>query len=115
MWNFRNRFAYGSQPLAALTDVLSGQMRRVVVDRTGLTGRFDFELIWTPDQPPPANAPDRIAVAGAGIDLTGGVTLDPNGAALVTALREQLGLKLESTRGPVEVFVIDHVERPTPD
>jgi uncharacterized protein (TIGR03435 family) len=115
MWNFQNRFAYGSQPLAALTDVLSGQVRRVVVDRTGLTGRFDFELIWTPDQLPPADSPNRIAVGGVEIDLTGGVNVDPNGAALLTALREQLGLKLESAREPVEVFVIDRVERPTPD
>jgi uncharacterized protein (TIGR03435 family) len=115
MWNFRNRIAYGSQPLAALTDYLSVSVRRVVVDRTGLTGRFDFELIWTPDQLPPADSPNRIVVGGVEIDLTGGVNVDPNGAALVTALREQLGLKLESTRGPVEVFVIDRVERPTPD
>lgn len=115
MWNFRNRIAYGSQPLAALTDYLSGFMRRVVVDHTGLTGRFDFELIWTPDQLPPADSPDRIAVGGVDIDLTGGVNVDPNGAALLTALREQLGLKLESARAPVEVFVIDRVERPTPD
>jgi uncharacterized protein (TIGR03435 family) len=115
MWNFRNRFAHGSQPLAALTDYLSGVVRRVVVDRTGLTGRFDYELIWTPDQLPPADSPDRIAVGGVEIDLTGGVNIDPNGAALLTALREQLGLKLDSARGPVEVLVIDRVERPTPD
>jgi uncharacterized protein (TIGR03435 family) len=115
MFNFRNRLAHGSQPLAALTDYLSGLMRRVIVDRTGLTGRFDYELTWTPDQLPPADAPDRIAVGRAEIDLTGGVTVDPNGPALLTALREQLGLKIESTRGPVQVFVIDRVERPTPD
>jgi uncharacterized protein (TIGR03435 family) len=114
-WNFRNRFAHGAQPLAALTDVLSGLVRRRVVDRTGLTGRFDYELSWTPDQLPPADSPDRIAVGGVEIDLTGGVNIDPNGAALLTALREQLGLKLESARGPVQVFVIDRVERPTPD
>jgi uncharacterized protein (TIGR03435 family) len=90
-------------------------VRRVVVDRTGLTGRFDFELIWTPDQLPLADSPNRIAVGGVEIDLTGGANVDPNGAALLTALREQLGLKLESARGPVEVFVIDRVERPTPD
>ena len=114
-FNFRNRLAHGSQPLAALTDYLSGLMRRLVIDRTGLSGRFDYELTWTPDQLPAADSPDRIAVGGVDIDLTGGVTLDPNGAALLTALREQLGLKVESARGPVQVFVIDRVERPTPD
>jgi uncharacterized protein (TIGR03435 family) len=112
---FLNRLAYGSQPLAALTDYLSGLLRRIVVDRTGLTGRFDLELIWTPDQLPAGDAPARIAVGGAEIDLTGGVNIDPNGAALLTALREQLGLKIESARAPVEVLVIDRVERPTPD
>jgi uncharacterized protein (TIGR03435 family) len=109
---FRNRLAYGAQPLSELAEYLSGRMGRLVVDRTGLTGRFDFELVWTPDQLPRTDSPDRIAVGGAEIDLTGGVRVDPDGPALLTALREQLGLTVESTRGPVEVFVIDHVERP---
>jgi uncharacterized protein (TIGR03435 family) len=114
LW-FRNRIVLGSQPLAELADYLSASLRRHVVDRTGLTGLFDFDLTWTPDQPPPADAPDRIVVAGTEIDLTGGVKIDPNGAGMLTALREQLGLKLESTRGPVDVFVVEGVERPTPD
>jgi len=112
---FRNRITLGSQPLTELADYLSASLRRHVVDRTGLTGLFDLELTWTPDQPPPADAPDRIVVGGVDIDLTGGVKVDPNGAGMLTALREQLGLRLESTRGPVEVFVIDRVERPMPD
>ena len=101
--------------MAELTDYLTSRMRRAVVDRTGLAGLFDFEMTWTPDEPRPAGSPDRITVGGVDIDLTGGVPVDPNGPALLTALREQLGLKLESTRGPVEVFVIERVERPTPD
>ena len=72
------------------------QLRRPVIDRTGLTGTFDIHLEWT------ADAPD-----GAGnSDLTGG-------PSIFTALRQQLGLKLESTKGPVEVLVIDHVEKPS--
>jgi uncharacterized protein (TIGR03435 family) len=112
---FRNRITLGSQPLAELADYLSASLRLHVADRTGLPGLFDLELTWTPDQLPPADAPDRIVVGGVEIDLTGGVKIDPNGAGLLTALREQLGLKLESTRGPVEVLVIDRVERPLPD
>ena len=76
---------------------------RLVVDKTGLSGRFAFSLTWTPDQIPAVAPPPGIQ------------PVDPNGPSLVTALQEQLGLKLESAKGPVEVLVIDSVERPTPD
>jgi uncharacterized protein (TIGR03435 family) len=76
------------------------------VDKTGLTGLYEFELEFTPDQlpqgPPPPGAPPLPPI-------------DPNGPSIFTALQEQLGLKLDSQRGPVEVVVIDSVERPTPD
>ena len=70
---------------------------RMVVDRTGLTGRYDLEVQWTPDT----------ARAGA--------TDAADAGSLFTALQEQLGLKLESQRGPVEYLVVDSAERPTPD
>jgi uncharacterized protein (TIGR03435 family) len=79
----------GGASLAELADRLALYVGRVVVDQTGLAGGFDLDLEWTPDQ--------------------------TNGPSLFTAMQEQLGLKLESTRGPVEVLVIDSVERPTPD
>jgi uncharacterized protein (TIGR03435 family) len=66
---------------------------RPVVDATGLSGSFDFELKWTPDD-----------AAGA-----------PVGASLFTAVQEQLGLRLEPRQTPVNAFVIESVERPTPD
>ena len=87
--------------LAQLADHLSPFVNRVVVDQTGLAGEFDFDLEWTPDRSKP-DAPQQLPTI-------------PNGPSLFTALQEQLGLKLESTRGPVEVLVIDSVERPTPD
>lgn len=100
------RLAGGGFPLSQLATTLSQFVQRVVLDRTGLTGSFDFDLTFTPDQlpqgPPPPGAPPLPPI-------------DPNGPSIFTALQEQLGLKLESTRGPVEVLVIDRVEQPTPD
>jgi uncharacterized protein (TIGR03435 family) len=76
-----------------------------------LTGRFDWTLTWTPD-----NLPQRAPGTAADEPLrVNGLVVDPNGPSLFTALQEQLGLKLESTRGPVDVLVIDQVDHPTPD
>ena len=78
---------------------LAQQLGRVVLNQTGLTGRYDLTLRWTPDDRP---AP-----------LVNGAP-DPSAPPdLFTAIQEQLGLKLESTRGPVPVLVLDHVERPS--
>jgi uncharacterized protein (TIGR03435 family) len=82
-----------------LAKVLSGQLDRSVQDHTGLKGVFDFKLEWEPDAGSirPDGAPP---------------TADPNaGPTLFTALQEQLGLKLETRKGPVEVLVVDHIER----
>jgi uncharacterized protein (TIGR03435 family) len=98
-------------PLEALTRMLSGWLEdhRRVNDETGLIGTFDADLHWTPDRPPqlPPDAPPEIARAAA--------TIDPNGPSLFTAMQEQLGLKLESRNEQIDVIVIDHVEKPTPD
>lgn len=77
-----------------LAEDLQNYVGRPVVDRTGLTGRYDFTLEWNPD--------DSAAVSPASNSLP----------SLFTALQEQLGLKLEATKAPVDVLVIDHVERP---
>jgi uncharacterized protein (TIGR03435 family) len=78
--------------------------RRMVVDRTGLTGRYDIDVEFTPEfrPAPPPGAPDLPVPAG-------------DGPSLFTAIQEQLGLKLESTRGPVEMLVVDSAQRPEPD
>jgi len=84
-----------------LAIMLSRQLGRTVVDQTGLTGRYDFKLTWTPeDAAVPAPQP-----ADSAADLAG--------PSLFAAIPEQLGLKLESIKGPVDVLVIDHVEKPT--
>jgi uncharacterized protein (TIGR03435 family) len=85
--------------------MLSGRTQRVVQNKTGLTGNYSFSLEFTPDQMPPGGALINGAPAA----------IDPNGPSLFTALQEQLGLKLESQRGPVEMLVIDSVRQPTPD
>ncbi len=71
---------------------LAGATGRYVVDKTGLSGSYDLDLEFTPDQSP-----------------------DTTGPSLFTAMQEQLGLKLDSQRSPIEVLVIDRLERPTPD
>jgi uncharacterized protein (TIGR03435 family) len=65
---------------------------RVVLDKTRLTGTYDFTLHWSPDDNP-----------------------NPTGPSIFTALQEQLGLKLEPTHGPVETLIIDSIEKPSPN
>jgi uncharacterized protein (TIGR03435 family) len=77
---------------------------RPVVDQTGLTGKWDFTLKWTPDETQYAVLGGYKAPAAESADAP------PD---LFTAIQEQLGLKLESTKAPVDVLVIDHVERPS--
>ena len=84
-------------------------LNRIVVDRTGLSGNFDAELRFTPERIPSFGPADSVnAVPGV-------QPIDPNGASLFTAVQEQLGLKLEAQRGPVDVLVIDRVEPPGED
>ncbi len=78
-----------------LMRVLAGAADRPVLDRTGLTGAYDFRLEFARD---PTAA-----------------TLDSDVPSLSTAVQEQLGLKLEPQQGPIEVFVMDRVERPSPN
>jgi uncharacterized protein (TIGR03435 family) len=77
----------------------AAQLRRMVIDGTGLKGTFDVHLKWTVDA----------AAGGVGP----GISDDSPAPSIFTALQEQLGLKLESAKGPVEVLVIDHVEKPS--
>jgi bla regulator protein blaR1 len=104
------RIQVGGMPLSQFASILAGQgqVGRVVVDRTGLAGTWDFELTFAPTSPAPAlGLPPS--------DATAAPPSDPDAPSIFTALQEQLGLKLESTKGPVDVVVIDHVEQPKPD
>ena len=86
------RFKAVGSPLYTLVNTIVGQVRAPVLDQTQLSGTFDFDLRWSPD-----------------------ITTADDATSIFTALKEQLGLKLESTRVPSEMFVIDHVEHPTSD
>jgi uncharacterized protein (TIGR03435 family) len=96
------RIQFGGRTMSDLARRLSSfpVLGRGVVDRTGLTGRWEFELTYTPD-------PDQLPSPPGGEPPA----FDPNGPSLFAAFQEQLGLKLESIRGPWEVLVIDRVER----
>jgi uncharacterized protein (TIGR03435 family) len=93
--------------MSDLAKILAIPLGRSVVDKTGLTGDYDFTMKWTPDlgesmkpkglpEGPPAEAPQP-----------------SDGPSLFTAIQEQLGLKLEGQKGPVETFVIDRAEKPS--
>jgi uncharacterized protein (TIGR03435 family) len=94
--------------MAGLARLLSGQLGRTVVDKTGLTGDYEYKLDWTPDDAAPLMSRSSNPSPG---DSTS--SPDTAGPSLFTALEEQLGLKLESTKGPVEVVVIDQLDQPT--
>lgn len=91
-------------PMELFANNLAMQVGRTVIDKTGLKGEYDFKLEWTPDvsQPP---APRESGEATA--------PPDPGGPSIFTALQEQLGLKLESQKGPVEILIIDSIEKPS--
>ena len=84
---------------------LSRTVRRIVVDKTGLSGFYDMDLEFMPDGPLPPQAPGAPQFPNP----------NPDAPSIYTALQEQLGLKLESARGPVETMVIDRVEALIPD
>lgn len=94
------RIQFGGRPLTTLTNALTAITQRRVVDRTGLTGDWEFDISFTPPAPPP------------GVDLP---PPDPDAASLFTVLQEQLGLKLEAARLSMPVMVVDRVEQPVED
>jgi uncharacterized protein (TIGR03435 family) len=103
------RLRASSAAMALLANFLSHMLSRTVVDKTGIAGEFDFQVIFTPDAPA-VPSPDAAGPRPA----DGAAAADP-GPNFFTAMREQLGLKLESAKGPVEILVIDRVERPSPN
>jgi uncharacterized protein (TIGR03435 family) len=112
--NGRLQLTANRQPVSGIADMLSNQLGRPVVDQTGLTGKYDFTVEFTPEEgqmmrgpmggmapPPPGAGPAPGDAAPDG----------PAAANLFTALQEQLGLKLEPKKGSVDFLVIDHIEK----
>jgi uncharacterized protein (TIGR03435 family) len=89
--------------MSLLTPMLSRLLGRTVVDKTGLTGKYDLDIEWTFDEAIVLQLPPDVPKPVS----------DGSGPSIFTALQEQLGLKLESQKGPVEVLVIDRAEKPT--
>jgi uncharacterized protein (TIGR03435 family) len=93
-------------PLRTLCDMLESAPDiggRVVIDKTGLTGTYDFSLKWAPMEATSASGGEGGTVPSS----------DVQGASLFTAIEEQLGLRLVATKGPGQVLVIDHIEQPS--
>lgn len=88
---------FQDMPMSAFVAQLGYAVGREVIDKTALTGKYDLELRWTPDNSPATSETEK-------------ADAPPN---IFTALQEQLGLKLEASKGPVQTLVIDHVEMPS--
>ena len=97
--------------ISDLSRILTERLDRPVVDQTGLSGRYNFTLTWTPGE----NERGLLAMLPADVRSRMVVPDGQAGASIFTAVKEQLGLQLDSARGPVDVVVIDRAERPTED
>jgi bla regulator protein blaR1 len=103
----RGQLAGGGMTMGQLATMLGNQLGRTVIDKTGLAGSYDIKLEWTPDPGqggalrPPVGAEGTVA------------PVDGTGPSIFTAIQEQLGLKIDSSKGPVEVIVIDRADKPT--
>ena len=94
------RIAGEALPMSMIAGMLTGLAGSRVVNKTGLMGRYDVDLRYTPD-------------SGQAPGATPEPTYSPDEESLFSSLQTQLGLKLESTRGPIEILVVDHIERPS--
>jgi uncharacterized protein (TIGR03435 family) len=99
-------FIVTAQPVGAILTILTRELGgQIVLDQTGLKSEYDFTLKWTPGAGLPTSA------SGSGQDSNTTPLPDPSETSIFIALQEQLGLKLETKKAPVDVLVITHVER----
>jgi len=100
----RGRINGEAMSMDMLVNQLGNQLGRTVIDKTGLKGPYQINLEWTPEQAQSIGGPDGGGEGRASSDT---------GPTIFTALQEQLGLKLESQKGPVDILVIDKIEKPS--
>jgi uncharacterized protein (TIGR03435 family) len=113
------RISARMEPVTLLWDELQGRLLRPIVDKTGLTGTYDFNLTFAPDTPTRTRSttetgPTNTAEPTAGPPDLLNVASEP-ASSLIAAVESQLGLKLESKKGPVEVLVVDHMNKTPTD
>src|SRR3954468_7606159 len=106
---FSGHISARNLPMSMLTFQLSRLLRRQVIDRTALTGRYDFDLTFTPD----AGAAGLVNAGAIGGGPGGAPQASSDAPSLSTALQEQLGLRLESSCAPIDVIAIERVSPPT--
>jgi len=103
-WSMGNGSFQGKAvPIDSFVFSLSNEVSRLVVNKTGLKGNYEIALKWAPDEMR-ASADASNAASSSSAD---------SGPSIFAALEEQLGLKLVSSKGPVDVIVVDHIERPS--
>jgi uncharacterized protein (TIGR03435 family) len=109
MMNGRARLFYPHETMAMLAGMLSSQLGQTVTDATSLQGKYDVGLYWVTGSrsaPPPPPPPD-----GGGSMPTAVLAESEAGPTLMQAVQDQLGLRLESKKGPVEFIVVDRMEK----
>jgi uncharacterized protein (TIGR03435 family) len=102
--------AFGQQPVSRLVDQLSGLLQRPVIDRTGLTGKYDMAMTFSPDGLGGISAIARSQSPSVTAGASPSLAADP-APSLFTALQEQLGLRLEKKTMPFDVIVVDNANR----
>jgi uncharacterized protein (TIGR03435 family) len=102
------QWIFTDAPVSLLVHELSQRLGRPVVDRTGLDAHYDFKLEWAPDPSQPV-----VQSRDSGTAVSSAPAPDSSGPSIFTALQEQLGLKLEAEKGPVEIIVIDRADKPS--
>jgi uncharacterized protein (TIGR03435 family) len=103
-------FSATGAPISNLVRMLSAMVGRPVLDRTGLTAKYDYKLEFSMEQ---TQGPLFSGGDGSGKGSDSAPPPESSGPSLFTALQEELGLKLESGKGPVAIIIIEHVERPS--